>query len=188
MNFLGPGGSSVPHPHFQVHVRGVPYSGVARLIELGEAFRNRTGSNYWEALLAQEKTNAARFIGSTGAVQWVAAYAPAHQKEIWGVLPGTSSLADLSDQAADDFAAGIAQVLSFYEESVSHAFTFAFLSSPRTSRGFTLQVKLCARPAFRANYTNYDTWFAPKLAGDEAHTEVPEQYAARLKARWPRRD
>src|SRR5581483_7452792 len=30
MNFLGPGGSSLPHPHLQVHVRSVPYSGVSR--------------------------------------------------------------------------------------------------------------------------------------------------------------
>jgi len=51
-----------------------------------------------------------------------------------------------------------------------------------------LHVKLIARPAFRASYTNYDTWFGPKLAGDEAHTEAPEQYAARLKVRWPARD
>ena len=51
-------------------------------------------------------------------------------------------------------------------------------------RAFALQVKLCARPAFRPLYTNYDTWFAPKLVGDDAYTEAPEQYAARLKARW----
>jgi UDPglucose--hexose-1-phosphate uridylyltransferase len=184
MNFLGPGGSSVPHPHFQVHVRGVPYSGVTRLVELGDAFRKRAGTSYWDALLAHERSEAARFIGTTGGVQWIAACAPSHQKEIWGVLPGTSSLAELSDEAAGDFASGIARVLSFYEESVSHAFTLAFLSSPRPDRGFALHVKLCARPAFRANYTNYDTWFGPKLAGDEAHTEAPELYAGRLREHW----
>ncbi len=45
MNFLQPGGSSVPHPHFQVHVRSVPYSGVARLLALSAGHRARTGAS-----------------------------------------------------------------------------------------------------------------------------------------------
>jgi galactose-1-phosphate uridylyltransferase len=184
MNFLGPGGSSVPHPHLQVHVRGVPYSGVSRLLQSSEAFLERTGAGYWEALLAEEKKRAARYVGSTGSVEWIAAWAPAHQKEIWGVLPGTASLADLSDSSAADFAKGIARVISFYEESGNHPFTFAFVSSPGRSRAFALHVKLCARPAFRAMYANFDTWFTPKLLGDDVHTEAPETYAARLEARW----
>jgi galactose-1-phosphate uridylyltransferase len=184
MNFLAPGGSSVPHAHLQVHARSVPYSGVARLSLLGEAFLERTGRGYWDALLAEEKRRGDRFIGATGAVQWMAPYAPAHQKEIWGVLPGTSSLADLPDSAADDFAAGIARVISFYEDLGNHPFTFAFVSAPQRSRAFALHVKLCARPAFRSLYTNYDTWFTPKLLGDEVHTEPPEQYASRLRGRW----
>jgi len=184
MNFLAPGGSSVPHPHLQVHVRSVPYSGVARLLRDSEAHLERTGVSFWETLLAEERQRGSRFVGGTGAVQWIAAWAPAHQKEIWGVLPGTASLADLSDEGATDFGAGIARVISFYEELGSHPFTFAFFSSPQRTRAFALHVKLCARPAFRPMYSNYDTWFTPKLIGDDVHTEAPEQYAARLKARW----
>ena len=41
MNFLPPGGSGVPHPHFQVHVRGVPYAGLERVAAQGAAFRAR---------------------------------------------------------------------------------------------------------------------------------------------------
>src|SRR5262249_10127177 len=131
MNFLGPGGSSVPHPHLQVHVRGVPYSGISRLLRESEAFLHRTGKSFWETLVGEEKEREARFVGATGAVQWIAAWAPAHQKEIWGVLPGTASLADLPDAAAADFAAGIAKVISFYEELGNHPFTFAMISSPQ---------------------------------------------------------
>jgi UDPglucose--hexose-1-phosphate uridylyltransferase len=186
MNFLNPGGSSVPHPHLQVHVRSVPYSGVARLEDLSAAFHARTGRRYWDALLEAEKRDGARYLGRTGEVEWIAAFAPAHQKEVWGVLPDTSSLADLGDAEADDFAAGIAKVVSFYEEMGSHPFTFAFLSSPAAAGGrqFALHVKLCARPAFRPMYSNYDTWFAPLFLGDDVHTEAPEQYAAKLRARF----
>jgi galactose-1-phosphate uridylyltransferase len=185
MNFLPPGGSSVPHPHFQVHVRSVPYSGIAATSRLAAAYRERTGRSYFEDLLAKER-GGPRHVGTTGAVEWIAAWAPSHQKEIWGVLPGTASLADVSDEVASALGGGISRVVSFYEESGTNAFTLAFLSSPDPgARGtWALHVKLCSRPAFRAEYTNYDTWFAPLFAGDEAHTEKPEVYAERLRARW----
>ena len=106
-------------------------------------------------------------------------------EQIWGVLPGVSSLVELGDSDATSFAAGIAKVISFYEESGVHAFTFVFLSSPEPAGDtFALHVKICSRPAFRPLYTNYDTWFAPKLVGDEVHTETPERYADALRNRW----
>ncbi len=186
MNFLQPGGSSVPHPHLQVHVRGVPYSGVSRLLGLGADWRARTGRCYWEWLVERERAISARHLGATGSVEWLAAWAPAHQKEVWGLLPGVGSLAELDESQAAAFARGISKVISFYEESGTHPFTMAFLSSPHPGQGgeFWLQARLCSRPAFRPLYANYDTWFGPKLAGDEAHTEAPEAWVARLRARW----
>ena len=185
MNFLNPGGSSVPHPHFQVHVRGIPYSGIARAMERSAQVLERTGVSHWTDLLAHERKLGVRHVGTTGNVEWIAAYAPAHQKEIWGVLPKTASLATLSDSDAAAFGAGIAKVVSSYEESGTHPFTLAFHSSPEAATaGWALHVKICSRPAFKPLYTNYDTWFTPKFLGDEVHTEAPEAYAARLRARW----
>jgi len=186
MNFLQPGGSSVPHPHLQVHVRGVPYSGVSRLLGLSAGWRARTGRSYWEALLTRERALSARHLGTTGPVEWLAAWAPAHQKEVWGLLPGTGSLAEIGEAEAEAFARGISKVIAFYEESGTHPFTMAFLSSPLPGHGgeFWLQARLCSRPAFKPLYANYDTWFGPMLAGDEVHTEAPEAWAERLRARW----
>ncbi len=186
MNFLHPGGSSVPHPHLQVHVRTVPYSAVARAARLSAEWFARTGRSYWSALVEQEERSGSRWIGGIGGVRWIAAFAPSHQREIWGVLPGTASLADVSDADARAFAAGIAKVVSFYEEAGAHPFTLAFHSTPDdgAARSFALHVKLCSRPAFKSLYANYDTWFAPKFIGDEVHTEAPESYAEKLRARW----
>lgn len=185
MNFLQPGGSSVPHPHFQVHVRTVPYTGVTRAMRGAAEFRARTGRPFFEALLAHER-GGPRHLGTIGASEWLAAFAPAHQKEIWGVLPGVASLADVSAADAESLALGIARVVSFYEESGTHPFTFAFHSSPRAvdDGAWALLLKLCARPAFAPMYSNYDTWFVPKFMGDDVHLEPPEAYAARLRARF----
>ena len=186
MNFLHPGGSSVPHPHLQVHVRSVPYSGLAQVLRRGAEFEARTGRGFFPALLEKERALGARWIGTTGEVAWVAAFAPAHQKEIWGILPGTASLADLSDEDARAFAEGIGRVVSYYEEVGTHPFTFAFLSSPAAGAapGFSLHVKVCSRPALKSLYVNYDAWFGPLFAGDDVHIEAPEAYAERLRSRW----
>jgi UDPglucose--hexose-1-phosphate uridylyltransferase len=184
MNFLGPGGSSVPHAHLQVHVRSVPYSSVARTMALAADHLARTGRSWFDALLDAERAGP-RHVGRTGDVEWLAAYAPAHQKEFWGVLPGVSSLAELDDGNAAAFAAGISRIVSFYEDTGTHPFTLAFHASPDPAvASWALHVKVCSRPAFRASYVNYDTWFTPKFLGDEVHTEAPERYAERLRARW----
>jgi UDPglucose--hexose-1-phosphate uridylyltransferase len=186
MNFLNPGGSSVPHPHFQAHVRGVPYSAVARTMRRSARFHAAHGRSYWAALVEEERALGLRHLGRTGDVEWIAAYAPAHQKEIWGVLPGVGSLAEIEDQHARGFAEGIAKVISFYERSGTHPFTFAFLSSPDAGwrDRYALHVKICSRPAFRALYSNYDTWFIPKLIGDDVHVDMPERYAEQLRSSW----
>jgi len=186
MNFLQPGGSSVPHPHFQLHIRGVPYSGLARLLARGAEFRAREGQSYWRALLEHERAAGARMVGRTGAVAWLAAWAPSHQREIWGLLPGVGSLLEMGDGAAADFASGISRVVSYYESIANHPFTLAFLSSPEPGRGgeHDLQVRICARPSLRALSANFDSWFAPLFTGDGAHVEAPEQYAEALRARF----
>jgi UDPglucose--hexose-1-phosphate uridylyltransferase len=186
MNFLNPGGSSVPHPHLQVHARSVPYSGIARALRKAADFHERTGRSYWALLIEREKEIGKRTVGRTGDVEWLAAFAPAHQREIWGVLCGKGSLLEIGDRDADAFADGISRVVTFYEQAGAHPFNFVFFSSPdgASNRSWGLQVRICSRPAFRPLYSNYDTWFGPKFVGDEVHTEAPERYAEALRARW----
>ncbi len=186
MNFLNPGGSSVPHPHFQVHVRSMAYSGIERVMKQSADFYQTNKKNYWRLLMDVERQIGSRYIGKTGSVEWVAAYAPYHQKEIWGVLPGKGSLGEIDDDEADAFGLGIARVAGFYESIGSHAFTLAFFSSPKTGEGghYALHVKICTRPAFKPLYANYDTWFTPLYLGDEVHTEAPEKYAEKLREKF----
>ncbi len=184
MNFLNPGGSSVPHPHFQLHIRSLPYSGVERLMTLSKDFYEKKGKNYWSVLCEQEQRSE-RFINRTGDVTWLSAYAPAHQKEVWGILNGKSSLCEITEKDAKDFAQGISKITSYYEDRGTHPFTLAFFSSPLPGQNyFNLQVRICSRPAFKSLYSNYDTWFAPLFVGDEVHTEAPEYYANKIREFW----
>jgi galactose-1-phosphate uridylyltransferase len=160
---------------------------VARLLERSAAWRERTGRDYWRELVEAERAGGARWIGHDGPVAWLAAFAPSHQREVWGLVPGVGSLPELDEAGGEGLAAGLARVITFYEEAGAHAFTLAFLSSPEPGRGgeFALQVRACSRPPLKPLYVNYETWFGPMFAGDEVHTEAPEAYAARLREKWP---
>ena len=186
MNFLNPGGSSVPHPHFQLHIRKIPYSGVDRIIELSKIYFKNSGENFWQCLYNEEKKKSERFIGEEGDVFWLAPFSPSHQREIWGILKGKSSLLDINKEDIQNFARGISKIVSYYEDINNHPFTFAFFSSPDPERRdyFWLQLRICSRPAIKNLYSNYDTWFAPKFVGDEAHTTAPEEYAKQLREKW----
>jgi len=185
MNFLPPAGSSVPHPHFQVHVRSVPYSGVARLTAASAAWRARAGRDFWGELLEAER-GGPRWVGQAGPVAWLAAFAPLHQREVWGIVPGTGSLAELDEAAATGLAEGISKVVTHYESLGAHPFNVAFLSSPLAGRGgeYALHARVCSRPPLKAAYVNYESWFGPLYGGDDVHMEAPEALAASLRARW----
>ena len=185
MNFLPPGGSSVPHPHFQVHVRSVPYSGVTRLTAASAAWRARAGRSFWGELLEAER-GGPRWVGECGPVAWLAAFAPVHQREIWGVVPGTGSLAEVDDAGLVGLAEGIARVISFYEGLGASAFNVALLSSPLPGRGdeYSLHARVCSRPPLKAADVNYASWFGPLDGGDDVHTDAPELCAERLRTRW----
>jgi len=84
----------------------------------------------------------------------------------------------LDDRAAASFAEGLSRILSFYEGSGVHPFTFAFFSSPDARSGgfFSLHLRVCARPPFRSLYANYDSWFGPK--------QLRRSRAVRRTGRW----
>ncbi len=182
MNFLHPGGSSVPHPHLQVHVRQVEYSGLRRLLDLSKKYFEENGHNYWKVLVRTEKENKERFVSKIGTVDWVVPFAPSHQKEVWGIVEGKSSLYDFTDKDLESMAIGISKVLSFYEDE-GNTFTFALLSSPEigVNDSFYAQIRLCARPALKSLYSNFDTWFDPMFVGDDVHTQSPEEYVKNLR-------
>lgn len=173
MNFLAPGGSSIPHPHFQIQARSVPYSRLALARRASAEHLARTGRSYWGELVEEEARLGARHVGETGPVRWLAAWAPGHQREIWGVLPGASSLAEVGEEEARAFAEGISRVATFYERVGSHAFTLAFWSSPAQDDACTSRVRL-----------SDDELWADRARLVRSHREIPTRHLYRREGRF----
>jgi UDPglucose--hexose-1-phosphate uridylyltransferase len=82
-NHTLPSGSSLFHPHLQSSVDPLPSTVQQQLAEVpGDRFRS---------YLEQEKKAGVRYIGSTGAIQWLASFAPMGFNEVRALIPGVGS-------------------------------------------------------------------------------------------------
>ena len=139
MNFLRSAGSSIIHPHLQTLVDGRGTNEDALRADAARAYREETGSVFWRDLLEAER-DGERYVGSTGAVEWVAPFAPKHHYQVSGVVSGggeghggRQGAADGGDRgvlapeddAVGDLADGLTNVLAYYADAGLNAFNFA---------------------------------------------------------------
>jgi len=174
MNYLPPAGSSVVHPHLQAIVDDHGTNGMRRRLDAERDYHADTGDTYWAALLDEEREGP-RYVGRTGGVEWLAPFAPTAQYHVTGVTDVTG-IPDPEDSVLADIAAGIENVLAFYDDRGLDAFNFA-LQLVRDEPASPAVVDLVARPAFEKEYVN--DVFCLQALHDERIVDVPpEEYAS----------
>lgn len=179
MNFLPSSGSSVAHPHVQALADDHGTDRQAAIARGEAAYRDAEGGDYWADLLDRER-GGDRYVGETGAVEWLAPFAPLGQFHVAGIADRTGLL-DPEDGAVADFAEGIDRVLDYYAESGLNAFNFG-LRFDRESPAPPV-VDVVARPAFEPNYVN-DAFYLQAIHRQAAVDEPPEAYAPEIAAHF----
>ncbi|MBX6377636.1 MAG: hypothetical protein IRY95_03730, partial [Clostridia bacterium] len=168
------------HPHLQA-LAGPVASTRLRTLEVAlRRHAEREGSDYWSDLLAAERADGARYLGRTGAVEWVVAFAPRAMAEVVGVLEHCTWVGDLGEAELADVAAGLDRVLRYYERMAVHGFNVSLYPGLRPSPHFRVHVRVVARHyagTLGVNDMNY-----LQVLQDEAWTlRRPEDVAAELK-------
>ncbi|WP_255151107.1 hypothetical protein [Halorarius halobius] len=171
MNFLKSAGSSLVHPHLQTLVDDRGTTRQRRLLDAGRRYREREGADYWADLVEAER-NGDRWIASTGAVDWLAAFAPKHHRHVLGVVEETG-IPDAEGPAVDALAEGLTGVLASYAAAGHNAFNVAL----HLTEGERPVVHVIARAVFDEYYWSDSPFFT--VLHDEGVVETPpEQYAA----------
>jgi galactose-1-phosphate uridylyltransferase len=174
MNFLRSAGSSIVHPHLQTLVDGRGTNRQRELTNAAREYADEHDVEYWEALLEAER-DGYRWIGSTGTVDWLAAFAPHHHRQIIGVGEPDGVPAPDTD-IVSDLAAGIVNVLEYYGDAGLNAFNLAWhLSADEV--GMRPVVELVARSVFEEYYWS-DSPFFTVLHDEGVVDEAPETVAA----------
>ncbi|MBW2368357.1 MAG: hypothetical protein JRH15_10760 [Deltaproteobacteria bacterium] len=180
-NYLGPAGASIAHPHFQVVGGDMPPTYLERLLSLGRRYFDKNQSCYWSDLVATEMKTAERYIGTTGPVNWLAAFSPEGTNEVLGVMPERTRFTELSESDLSGLSEGLVRVLKGYADMGISTFNFAVYSGPmgESDPSFRCMIRIISRQNVYENYRT-DDYFLQKLLRNELILTPPEKLAGIL--------
>ena len=182
-NHLPSAGGSLVHPHLQVHADRLAPNNLRFLEQRSADYHRQTGNRLFSDYLDHELADKTRLIGRTGSWHWMAAFAPEGFFEIWGILPGTCSILDLSAKQWESVSEGVLNTQKFYRSLNRNGYNLGLLSVETGSSRLEMRVRILARsnyaPWVRNDHTGYEV-----MLGDMATFNTPEETAAMARPFW----
>ena len=182
-NHLPSAGGSLLHPHLQVHADRVAPNHHRFMARRAQEYTNATTRGILSDYLGYEIRDGRRIIGQTGEWVWLAAFAPEGFYEIWGILPGRTSLLTLEKRAWEDLARGVLNTQRFYRSICRNGYNLGLLSVEQADSCLELRVVLVVRSNYaewvRNDHTSFET-----MLGDMATFHAPEETAHLAKSFW----
>lgn len=144
-NYMPYAGGSIIHPHLQVLTSSEPSTFNKQLISSSMEYFKKYRQNYWVDLIDAEIKSGERYIGQTGGIHWISAFAPRHAGEILGILPGKQTIDDLDEQDLKNLATGLQKVILYYDRKNIPSFNAALYFSRQDDLGFTIHLRIVGR-------------------------------------------
>lgn len=174
-NHMLPSGSSLFHPHLQGMVDSQPTTMQRLLAEVPQ----QRFADYLEA----ERRSGERYLGNTGAIEWLVSFAPIAPGELRAFVADASSPAELNDDLVAELAHGLALALGAYAEMGFESFNLAVYGAPPATEGFRLNLRLACRSNLKPFYRS-DSTFLERLHWEGAIDLAPEAVAERIGDRF----
>ncbi|MCL5961250.1 MAG: hypothetical protein M1358_18405 [Chloroflexi bacterium] len=180
-NYLPPAGSSIFHPHTQSTIDPLPTNLQRELVDCSQAYYAENRSVYWLDLIAAEREQGERYLGTIGGTAWLVSFAPLGFHEVQGIVSSQSSLAQMDDSDLDDLAVGISKALKYYADQNFNSFNLAIYSGPiRGSESFRVNLRLVSRSNLEPYYRSDATYFE-RLHLEAMVDRQPEDIASDLR-------
>jgi galactose-1-phosphate uridylyltransferase len=183
-NYLFPAGASLVHPHLQMIATPLPYSYQARMLSASRRWLSEHGTSYFADLVTEEK-GGPRYIGQRGRWHWLTPFSPLGNNEIMAIHEEKGDLQALSESDLVQLAAGISDVLGYYEKLGHLSYNYALYSVRQgiDDGSFRLLLKIITRQNLYANYRN-DDYFLQKLLQSELIITPPEELAGQVRGHF----
>jgi UDPglucose--hexose-1-phosphate uridylyltransferase len=182
-NHLPAAGGSLIHPHLQIQADRIASNHQRFLKQRAGDYFRETGNLLFSDYLQQEKEDGQRYIGSTGPWEWLAAFAPEGFFEIWGILPGVTSLAQVTAPTWGSLAQGVLNTQRFYRSLNRNGYNLGILVVEDGASELELRVVILARANYAPWARNDHTCFEVML-GDMATFTAPEETARSARVFW----
>ena len=180
-NHLPSAGGSLIHPHLQINADRLPGNHQRSLLQRANDYYRQSGSYLFSSYLEHEIVDGSRFIGTTGAWEWMAAYAPEGFFEIWGILPLKTSFQQVTNADWHDLARGILNTQRFYRHLCRNGYNLGLLAVERPSSRIELRMVIMVRsnyaPWVRSDHTGFEV-----MIGDMTTFNAPEKTAEQARA------
>ena len=175
-NHLPSAGGSLVHPHLQINADRIAGNHHRFLLQKTGEFYRQSGQYLFSRYLDHEKNEGSRYIGATGPWDWMAAFAPEGFFEIWGILPGVTSLRQLKATDWQDLSQGIIDTQHLYRSLNRNGYNLGLLLQEDPDCRLELRIVIVVRsnyaPWVRSDFTGYEV-----MLGDMATFTAPEQTA-----------
>ena len=186
-NHLPGAGGSLVHPHLQVHAAKQISPNHALLKKRAREHAIKYGTCILSDLLLAEKERGERYIGTTGAWEWTAAYAPSGFYEIWGIATSEHSLLiPEKERIWQDLAQGVLNTQKFYKSLNRNAYNLNLLAVEDKTDIPCLKISLTARSSYapwvRSDFTGFEL-----ASGEMATFTLPESVATMAAEFWEKR-
>ncbi|MHC1636300.1 MAG: hypothetical protein ACXQTS_06770 [Candidatus Methanospirareceae archaeon] len=183
-NYMPSAAASIIHPHVQVIMerRATPY--LELLLKRSQSYFLKTGTNYWEDLVREEKKIGQRYIAENDSLWVIASFAPMGNREIMVIFKDVCSFADIDTKQIRDFANCIVKILRAYKKMGVNSFNITTYSAPMDAeeekKYYLLNAKIISRPNFKPFYTN-DTGFMERFHYEWVIEVLPEDVAKEMR-------
>ncbi|MDQ1331154.1 MAG: UDPglucose--hexose-phosphate uridylyltransferase, partial [Thermodesulfobacteriota bacterium] len=144
---------------------------------------NMTGNLIFKDYMRHEKKAGDSFICKTGGWEWLAAFAPEGFYEIWGILPGITSLRKTTEDHWQSLAEGVLNVQKFYRSLGRNGYNLGLLMLEDGTAYQELRVVMTVRSNYaqwvRSDFTGFEV-----MLGDMATFTSPEETAVKAGPFW----
>jgi galactose-1-phosphate uridylyltransferase len=182
-NHLPAAGGSLLHPHLQLQADPIASNHHRFLQRRAAEHLRETGTRLFSDYLEHERREGSRYIGQTGSWEWLSAFAPEGFFEIWGILPGVTSIRQAEACDWRSLARGVIQAQKFYRSLNRNGYNLGLLFIEDSSEILELRVVMVVRSNYAAWVRSDHTGFEVML-GDMATFLPPEQTAQLARPFW----
>lgn len=145
-NFMPPSGGSMIHPHLQPVSYEEPMGYYAKQLEASRNFYEEHGRTFWQHLIEEEKRLGERYVGATGSVCWLTAFAPRNYIfEVIAIFTEKTSILELERKNIEDFAEGLTRILKYMDTLNISSFNLTLQSGPPDEQHYRVNASIIPR-------------------------------------------
>jgi len=184
-NYMPPAGSSLIHPHLQVFSTADAPNLMRSELNASKRYLETHGSNYWDDLVRTETEKGERFLGKTGRISWMMAYAPMGTAgDVLAVADDVRSTLELTDEDFLNIATGLTRAMAAYDRMGIYSFNMNFFTGAETDGHTRFHLLFSPRTFFNQALGTPDIGALQRLFNESICMAFPEDIRDMLKSEF----